>query len=66
MRSIGVKNVNLVKRLSKEAIKKRTMPWGEITSYSGIETEVIDKLPIELWDTWEMSDQQIRGIFMIQ
>ena len=62
MRSIGVKNVNLVKRLTKEAVKKRTMPWGEVSSYTGIGQEVRHQLPVELWDTWEMADQQIDRI----
>jgi len=62
MRSIGVKNVNAVKRLTKKAIKNRTMPWGEISGYATIEDEVVDQLPVELWDTWEMADQQIRNI----
>ena len=38
MRSIGVKNRNLVKRLTREAIEKRKMPWGQLSS--------------DLWDTW--------------
>jgi len=62
MRSIGKKNINLVKKLTKEVIKRRMLPWGEITSYQGIDEEVIEKLPVELWDTWEMADQEIRRI----
>ena len=62
MRSIGVKNINLVKRLTKEAIEKRRMSYGIVESYTGIEAEVVEKLPEKLWDTWEMADQQIRGI----
>ena len=62
MRSIGVKNKNLVIRLTKEAIESRKMPWGEIESYQGIEEEVRTKLPGELWDTWEMADQEITNI----
>ena len=62
MRSIGVKNRNMVKRLTIEAIEKRRLPWGEVESYQGIEGEVRDKLPVELWDTWEMADQEINRI----
>jgi hypothetical protein len=62
MRSIGIKNKNLVKRLTKEAMESKRMPWGEIESYQGIEAEVRDKLPFELWDTWEMADQEITRI----
>jgi hypothetical protein len=38
------------------------MPWGEIKSYEGIEEEVREKLPSELWNTWEMADQEITRI----
>jgi hypothetical protein len=62
MRSIGKKNINLVVKTTKEAIEKRRMPWGEIESYQGIDAEVRDKLPSELWDTWEMADQEINRI----
>jgi len=62
MRSIGKRNINLVKRLAKESIEKRKMPWGEVENYQGIEEEVIDKLPSEIWDTWEMAAQEIRRI----
>lgn len=65
IRSIGKKNINLVKKLTREAIKKRQKPYRsilEITCYQGIDEEIIDKLPVELWDTWEMADQEIRRI----
>ena len=62
MRSIGVKNRNLVKRLTRETIEKRKMPWGEITNYQGIDEEVRDQLSSDLWDTWEMADQEINRI----
>jgi len=62
MRTIGRKNINLVKKLTKEAIEKRKMPWGEVSSYQGINEEVRDKLPVEVWDTWEASDQEIERI----
>ena len=62
MRSIGRKNINLVKKLTKEAIEKRRMPYGEISSYQGIVKEVTDKLPVEMWDTWEMAHQEIERI----
>jgi len=62
MRSIGIKNVNLVKRTTREAIKNRAVDCYGTLSYSGIEDEVVGDLPIELWDTWEMADQQIRRI----
>jgi hypothetical protein len=60
-RSIGVKNINLVKRLTTAAINRRKTPYG-VVSYVGIEEEVVGELPLKLWDTWEMADQQIRRI----
>ena len=62
MRTIGKKYMNLVIKLTKEAMEKRRMPWGAIDSYVGIEEEVREKLPVELWDTWEMADQEITRI----
>lgn len=62
MRSIGKKNRNLVKRLTGETINKRKDFRGIVDSYMGIEKEVIELLPVELWDTWEGCDQEIRGI----
>ena len=61
MRSIGGKNVSLVKRLTKEAIEKR-MPYVEMANYNSVEDEVVDQLPDKLWDTWEAADSQIRMI----
>jgi hypothetical protein len=61
MRSIGKKNRNLVIKTTKEAIKRRTTPWGE-ENFVGIDEEIIEKLPEELWDIWEMADQEIRGL----
>ena len=53
MRSIGKKYKRLVKKTTLEEIKK---------GYDNLETRVINKLPVELWDTWEMADQEIRRI----
>ena len=60
-RSIGVKNINLVKRLTVAAVNRRKTPYG-VASYMGIEEEVVSELPLKLWDTWEMADQQIMRI----
>jgi predicted dithiol-disulfide oxidoreductase (DUF899 family) len=62
MRSIGVKNRNMVKRLTLLSIERRRLPWGEIETYQGIEDEVREQLPVELWDIWEMADQEITRI----
>lgn len=60
-RTIGKKNINLVKRLVKEEIKKATSEFG-VTQYSGIESQVVHRLPESLWDTWESADAEIRRI----
>jgi len=62
MRSIGIKNRNMVIKLTNEAIEKKRMPWGEIENYQGIEEEVREKLPVTLWDTWEGADGEIDRI----
>ena len=59
-RTIGTKNKNLVKKLALASLKKHTGFNG--TDYTKIEDEVVDQLPTELWDTWEMADQEIRRI----
>lgn len=62
MRSIGKRNIKLVERLTRQAIEKRRLPWGEIENYQGVEAEVREKLPVELWETWECADQEINRV----
>ena len=62
MRSIGKRNIGKVQQLTREAIQRRKSVLGLQTTFSGIEEEVIEKLPVELWDSWEMADQEIRRI----
>jgi hypothetical protein len=62
MRSIGKKNITLVKNeVLRELKKQKSFPFSDV-NYGEVETKVIENLPVELWDTWEMADQQIRGI----
>ncbi len=35
---------------------------GKTMRYSGIDNEIVDALPEELWATWEGADSEIRGI----
>jgi hypothetical protein len=60
MRSIGVKNRNFVKKLTIAELKRS----NNLVDYDVnlLEEAVIDKLPESLWNTWEMADQEIRGI----
>lgn len=60
-RTIGVKNVNLVKKLTLVEIEKGK---GKTNSNdeSNIEDRVIEKLPASLWDIWESADSEIRRI----
>ena len=62
-RTIGRKNRNLVKRLVIEELEKtRGKPWLPTPPRQTIEEIVIEKLPVELWDTWEGADSEIRRI----
>ena len=60
MRSIGKRNIKKVQDLTLQELKSKTN-YG-ITNFDGIEEAVINKLPTELWDTWEMADQEIHRI----
>lgn len=60
-RTIGKRNIALVKCITREEIKKATDFMGN-TIYSGIEEKVISRLPASLWNTWEMADSEIRRI----
>lgn len=55
MRSIGKRNIQLVKN-TMHLIFKEGIRLPEL------EQVTIDRLPSELWDTWEMADQEIRRI----
>lgn len=60
-RTIGKRNITLVKVITNEEIYRATNFMGNI-NYSGIEEKVIERLPKTLWDTWEMADSEIRRI----
>jgi len=53
MRTIGKKNIKLVRQLTREAMKNDD---------EDIKGTVIEKLPSILWDTWEGADNEIRNI----
>lgn len=53
MRSIGKKNINLVKALTTKYLKQGALNVREL---------VRQDLPESLWDTWEMADQEINRI----
>lgn len=55
MRSIGKRNINLVKEITQEELSK---PDG----FKDIEERVIDRLSSSIFDTWEMAYQQICSI----
>ena len=52
-RSIGVANKNKLKKIIVDMWKH---------NHDVSEDEIVDKLPEEWWDTWEMADQEIRRI----
>ncbi|MHC1628801.1 MAG: hypothetical protein ACXQTI_08225 [Candidatus Nezhaarchaeales archaeon] len=53
MRSIGKRNIKLVKMYTIDALKEGT---------NDVEERTLDALPLALWNTWECADQQIRRI----
>ena len=60
MRSIGAKNIALVKKTTLELLKNHT-DFGQ-TDYSDVQNEVRAELPEEIWDTWESADAEINRI----
>jgi len=54
-RTIGVKNKNLVKKLTRIEIENETETYL-------IEDKIIENLPASLWDIWESADSEIRRI----
>lgn len=61
MRSIGKKNIKLVKETVHDELRKRFGSF-ESMSYSEVTEKVIDRLPVKLWDTWESADTEIRNL----
>ncbi|MHA1226264.1 MAG: hypothetical protein ACTSPV_05925 [Candidatus Hodarchaeales archaeon] len=63
MRSIGKKFKNLVKKRTLELLKKRDREReGENMRYYGLDNEIVESLPAEIWNTWEGADSEIRRI----
>ena len=62
MRSIGKRNISLVKKITIATIKKNK----GIMDYSNdnIVAIVSAKLPDNLWDKWEMAHQEIQRIIL--
>lgn len=58
MRSIGKRNIRLVKETTLKLIKKDVLGFKTIPSID----MVISKLPLELWNTWEGCHQEICNI----
>ena len=62
-RTIGKKNITLVKKITRKEIEKAKMPYFiRSDSQPSIEDKVIEKLPASLWDIWESADSEIRRI----
>lgn len=62
MRTIGRANIIKVRSLTQREINKRKDFRGIVQSYNGIQSTVRDLLPVELWDLWEGSDNEINNI----
>jgi len=62
MRSIGKKNINLVKKeVDRELKRQKVYPFSKINYIEATEN-IRKKLPLELWDIWEMADWEINRI----
>ena len=59
MGTIGKINKSLIRNIFAKEVKKRTTPYGSVDYPS--DEEMIEKLPVEMWDTWEGSDSEIKN-----
>jgi len=63
MRTIGKKFRNLVKKQTMKKLAERDKTRkGENMKYYGIDNEIVDSLPEEIWETWEGAEGEIRRI----
>jgi len=62
MRSIGKKNIALVRKITLEEVKKKNPYICNGNTLLLVEEKIVERLPATLWDTWEMADQEIRRI----
>lgn len=62
MRSIGKKNIALVKQVTIKCIKENEKLC--IYGNDNLVALVSAKLPDRLWDTWEMASQQISNLII--
>ncbi|MCD6402676.1 hypothetical protein J7L36_02385 [bacterium] len=63
MRTIGKKFKNLVQKQTIKLLEKRDRERaGESMRYYGIDNEIVNSLPDEIWETWEGADGEIRRI----
>lgn len=58
MRSIGKKRIAKLNTVIDEFWKNR----DKSAPFYLLEEQIIDALPADWWDTWEMADQEIRRI----
>ncbi len=61
-KTIGKKNVELVRRITKEEIAKKYSSEGIIEGYQGVEAAVVERLPKAMWNTCEKAPWQIKRI----
>lgn len=66
VRSIGRSNIALVRRVTQRIKAQRNRPsfpgGPSYGNYSGIREEVIDNLPLSMFDTWEGAYSEINNI----
>lgn len=60
MRSIGAKNIKLVKKIVQEEMKKSN-GLGR-PDYNGVRDSVLEKIPDNVFESWEMAHSEIDRI----
>ena len=61
MRSIGKRNITMLKAIIQQEIKRMDKPWCGM-DYKLLTKNIEDRIPKEWYDIWEMSYSQIENI----
>lgn len=62
MRSIGKRNIALVKQITLDELSKKNPYICSGNTLLQVEEKIVARLPGSMFDTWEMADQEIRNI----
>lgn len=61
MRSIGKVKIRKLKKIIAEEYNVKDL-YLERRPFSVIRASILDRLPLEWWDTWECADSEIRRV----